>query len=546
MSIHRLLFSLVLAAAGSGGCARPNSHADARPNVVDDVVLPMLAANGLSVAAEDAGVLCRRIALDLTGLPPTADEMAQHCNQDSAYGLATYFMNKPNGPNVPDGSPPYVYVNRRWWADQFEYNSGLNASTTYYVYVRDLDQAVADLYAGNLTYDAFTKKALASPAFARRFGIFEANHDLVQIASQAFRVFLGREALPSEAEDFGNLWRGWSTRYMDEATSEATYPDCPVAYDQQMNRIGCRHYELGLVGPQCAGENLAGCQSTALGPGQVAPSTAGFVRWADLSRLDQAALETPGRLIAAQPEFAEAIVDRALAKYLGWWKAGQYRPDYDVPAVRDALVRKLASDGYDLRKLELEIVSSVLYTQRAARDSRSTTVPIWAFGPTKQLYAEAWLDSVAQALGKHLGGCDFRYTGNGARLIAGSFKFATSGAIGANFYGSTAQNLGGCPVASTHGDAAGLVPAVTRRVALAQLCPGAIVPSGHMLGSLVQQVFVGVGRPASDFEATTMVAHLGDPADGGCDANNLDGCAWQKLANGLCTSLFASSSFNYY
>ncbi len=67
-----------------------------------------------------------------------------------------------------------------------------------------------------------------------------------------------------------------------------------------------------------------------------------------------------------------------------------------------------------------------------------------------------------------------------------------------------------------------------------------------MLGSLVQQVFVGVGRPASDFEATTLVAHLGDPAGGGCDPNNLDGCALQSLTDGLCTSLFASSSFNYY
>ena len=43
---------------------------------------------------------------------------------------------------------------------------------------------VNDLYAGKIPYDAFATKALASPAFARRFGIFEANHDLVQLASQ--------------------------------------------------------------------------------------------------------------------------------------------------------------------------------------------------------------------------------------------------------------------------------------------------------------------------------------------------------------------------
>src|SRR5207244_11844613 len=125
----------------------------------------------------------------------------------------------------------------RWWADAFAYQSGTNPASTYYTYVRALDQLVADLYAGRIGYDTFVKKALGSPAFARRFGVFEANHDLVQIASQAYRVFLGREPLPSEAEDFGNLWRGWTTQFMNETVAEQTYPDCPVAYDQQMNRI---------------------------------------------------------------------------------------------------------------------------------------------------------------------------------------------------------------------------------------------------------------------------------------------------------------------
>jgi hypothetical protein len=515
--------------------------------VIDAVVIPMLQANGLAPVAEDPAVLCRRLAIDLTGLPPTTDEAQSQCAGHSPLDIATYFMNKPTGANAPDGTPPYVFVNRRWWADLFEYNVGLSASTTFYPYVRDLDQAVADLYGGRIGYDAFAKKALGSPAFARRFGIFEANHDLVQIASQAFRVFLGREALPSEAEDFGNLWRGWTTKYMNEADAEAHYGDCPVAYDQQMNKIGCRHYELGLAGAQCAGENLAGCQSTVLGAGQVAPSVATFTRWAELTPADLAQLDTAGTLIAAQPEFAEAVVDRALLKYLGWWKAGFFRPDYDVPAVRDALVKKLISDGYDLRKMELEIVSSVLYTQSAALGDRSPTVPIWAFGPTKLLYAEAWLDSVGQALGKQLGGCDFRYSGNGAAKISDYLAFPRSKGIAGNFYLANAQNMGGCPVESTHGDASGLVPAVTRRVVLAQLCPGAIMPPADgTLEGLVKAAFGGVGRPPGDAELNILVTHMGVVADGGCDPAQLSSCAWQPLADGLCTSLYASSAFTYY
>ncbi|HZU81542.1 MAG TPA: hypothetical protein VE987_01440, partial [Polyangiaceae bacterium] len=427
-----LLVALLAAGCHAAAPTPPNGDGDGCPpggctNVIDAVVLPMLKQNGLPFVAEDPAVLCRRLAIDLTGLAPDTGEIADQCVGHTPLEVATYFMNKPSGANVPDGSPPYVYVNRRWWADRFQYDSGTNPASTYYTYVRALDAIAGDLYAGRIGYDAFARRALASPAFARRFGIFEANHDLVQIASQAYRVFLGREALPSEAEDLGNLWRGFTTKLMDEATSEATYPDCPVQYDQNMKRNGCRHYEVGLMGSQCAGANEAACQSTVLGPGQVLPSTATFVRYDALSTADLAQLETPGRLMAAQPEFAEAAVDAALLKYLGWWKAGWYRPDFDLPPVRDALVAKFVADGYDVRKLELEIVTSALYTQAAAlAPSENAMDPIWAVGPTKMAYAEAWLDSVGQATGRKVGGCDYRFTSNGAARIAGYWDFGAS------------------------------------------------------------------------------------------------------------------------
>jgi hypothetical protein len=273
----------------------------------------------------------------------------------------------------------------------------------------------------------------------------------------------------------------------------------------------------------------------------------GFTRFSSLAPADLAALETPGRLIAAQPEFAEAAVDAALVKYLGWWKAGTYRPDYDLPAVRDALVKKFVADGYDIRKLENEIVTSVLYTQAARlAPGQLASDPIWAFGPTRLLYAEAWLDTVGQGLNKSVGGCDFRFTGNGANKIDGYYVWPASGAP-KGFYFTTAQNLGGCPVASSHGDPSGLVPAVTRRVALSQLCPGAFKPAnGTTLDALVKQEFAGVGRAPSSTELATLTAHMSVVADGGCDPNNLGACPMQPLADALCTSLYASAPFNYY
>jgi hypothetical protein len=515
-------------AIGMLGC----HSAATRPNVIDVVLQSMLQENGLQPLREDDAVLCRRMAIDLTGIPPAHNEMDAICHRPAG-DIALYFMNKASGPHVPDGSAPYVWVNRRWWADSFQYQSTVNRDSTWYAYVRDLDLTVADLYSGKIGYDVFARRALASPAFARRFGVFESNHDLARIASQAFRVFLGREALPSEAADFGNLWRAWSAQVMTGDEARTLYPDCPtMGGDNSL----CAHDEVGLDGTACAGASQLGCQSAVLGPAAVIPAASTFVRWRDLGA-DQAALEVPGRLIVAQREFAEAAVDRALTKYLGWWKTSLFRPDSDVPAIRDALVKKFVADRFDVRKLELEIVTSLLYTQRAAvLSTEAPTRPLWAHGPTKPLYAEAWLDSIGSATP----------TAKEDSILI-KYKYPTGAGIPALFYANTAQNLGGCPIAAAHVSPSGLVPAVARRVALAQICPGAFVPSAQTtLTALVELEYAGLGRPPSPEEAATWVKYLSDPSKGGCNSAAPAGCDLQMLADQLCASLFATAQANYY
>jgi hypothetical protein len=92
-----------------------------------------------------------------------------------------------------------------------------------------------------------------------------------------------------------------------------------------------------------------------------------------------------------------------------------------------------------------------------------------------------------------------------------------------------------------------VVPAVTRRVALAQLCPGAFHPAaGATLAALVDQEYVGIGRPATDQERALWVKHLSDGASDGCAPGKQHPCDLQKLADQLCTSLFATAQFNYY
>lgn len=522
------------------GCAVPPP--EPAGNVIDAIVLPMLQRSNLPIVRESDLALCRRMAIDLNGLPPTWEEAQAWCLGRTPDEMATHFMERASAPSAPDGSPPYVYINRRWWADRFQYDSSYYPATTFYPFVRDLDATVGELYAGHIDYRTFARRALASPAFARRFGIFDANQDLVQIASQAFRVFLGREALPSEAEDFGGLWRAWSGTAMSEADSQIAYPDCPTIYEGG-HRKGCIHVELGLDGARCEGALRAGCQSSLFGGAAVIPSSPRFVRAKALPPADRLAIETPGRLLAARPEFAEAAVDLALRKYLGWWKAGWYRPDYDLPAVRDALARKFVSDGYDLRALEREIVTSQLYVQRAERPAdESIGDPVWAFGPTKTLYGEAWLDALGQATGKRVGACEFRY--NGYLAAPNLPGYIDPPSFRPGFYAAIARDLGGCPIASAHGDPSGLVPAITRRSALATLCAGAFPPrKGATLDELIDREFIALGSPPSEEERMQVRARLsGD----GCDADQWVQCDQPAVADSLCQGLFGSAQFLYY
>jgi hypothetical protein len=529
------------------------------PNVVDAVVLGMLAQNGLSVVPEDDGVLCRRMAIDLTGIVPTADELATQCAGHTPAEMATYFMNKPGGPNVPTQmldsygktvandhpTTPYAFVNRRAWADQFQYNttSTNGNDTAYYAFGRDLDRLVNDTYLGKISYDTFAKRALGHPSFVRRFGIFDTNSDLIQIASQAFRMFMGREALPSEAADFGNLWRPWVKFAMDEPTSEAKYPDCPgngIPGNKQ-----CYHTDLGLNGANCADAALVDCQSSVLGFAQAVPTNPGVVGWADWTAAEHTVAEVPGGIIAARPEFVDAAVDRSLQRYLGWWKNGFFKPTFDIPAVRDALGKQFVHNGYDVRKLDFEIVTSVLYTQASTlRPMEGAADPIWAFGPTKILPAEVWLDSISQALGKQLGGCDFVYSVSASFTLPSMMVFPIQAGIDpgspayVGYYGNAARQLGGCPAAGSHSSPTGLVSAIVRRSVLAGLCPGAIKPAADNT-TLFTTVFPGIGRPPSAAEqadALTLMNACASP----------DNCTPQGMADALCTSLFASSLFNYY
>ncbi len=552
-------------------------------NVVDAVIVPMLVSGGFTPTQEDSGVLCRRMALDLTGLTPTPMEVAQQCTGKTPGQMADYFMNKPTGANIPaiptGDDPalyaPYVFVNRRWWADNFQYR-GFN------VFIRDLDRWVGKLYAGQIPYDQFTLQALSSPAFLERFGGDDVDLDIVNTASTAIRIFLGRQALAEEAQDFGNLWRGWTSLSMsylpqsevDSLNTMFYGAGCPV--DPKTMALACDHSEFGLDGYRCAGPKQAACQSTVFGPYQMIPIktadadleqwavdeashssnlSAHFVRTGKLTAPDLDAILTPGRALVARPEFADAAVNAALVKYLRWWRSGTYLPNFEVPAVRDALSTKFRADAYDIRKLEREIVTSLLYVQAAAAaPDTSSLTPLWVNGPTKPVYSEAWLDTMGQAIGTPLWNCDFRYEAASEYAhfqVTGIPDELTYPDTDYGFYPGVAEDLGGCPNASTHADPSGLVASIARRSALARVCTMAMAPAlvpgaGATLDSLIDTAFVGVGRVPSAAEKQVLLAQMSVVANGGCDPTKLSSCDLQDMSDALCRSLYATALFNFY
>ncbi len=484
---------------------------------------------------------------------PAPGEYEAHCAGKSPREMASYFMSKPSAPHVPDGSPPYVFINRRFWADNFQYRSGVGptegATFTYYSYVRDLDAEVGHLYAGDIAYDTFAARVLSSPGFVLRFGVGGEMNDYGNIAYASFMIFLDEFPVHSQADNFGSLLHAWIAKPMSEEDAQVAYPDCPVHLDMNGKRDGCAHLEAGVVGARCSGEFGNNCASNTLGEAEVGLSTQEFVPSSKLSAKDREALKTPGRVLAARPEFAEAAVNAVLTRYLGWWRTGTFRPDYDIPAVRDALSRKFVADKFDLRALELEVLTSVLYIQAANRPAKHGVFdPIWSSGPTKLLYAEAWLDSLAQATGRKLGACDFRF--GDADAIPGSFPKESS--VDGFSYTQAARPMGGClprlrQYPTSRSPATGLLSAATRRTTLASVCPGAFeVEPSMTLVEVAKLVFAGVGRDPSPDELQAIVESMASTADGGCDPSLEPDCDLQALADSLCKSLFVSATYNYY
>jgi hypothetical protein len=427
-------------------------------NAIDAALLPILAKDGVNPMLANDAELCRRYAIDIRGVTPSFADYQDHCRGKSPGEMTDYFMQGPS----------YVRVNQRLWADAFLYDN----RSTWFQYITDLDAQVGALYRGTLSYPDFVAVSVAHPAFVARF-LGE------NVVANAYQNFLGRDALPEERQDLLALYRMWRLRRAsDPRLTYSHYGACADTSQCDDGRICESGYctdrgnylELYLDPTKCAGPlGAIACRSTMTGASVVLPGTEP-ISLGSVTPDQWEILRAPGRAVAKLPGFWETACDAALRKYTGWWIAGYELPGYEVSEVRASLAAFFRQTGGNIRKLEREVLTSALYTAAATPQDPNDTVP-WHRGPTKQMTAETWLDSVGAIAGVGLGSCDWRYPSTSARFLPPTLVPPQGQVDGIN-YADAARVLGGCPdqTAQVRVTNAGVLVAKEQRDVLAAAC----------------------------------------------------------------------------
>jgi len=412
-------------------------------NVVDAAACPSIQGLGVEMIEADGIEFCRRAFVDLVGESPTDVEYEQECKWREKDELVDAFMSRPE----------YIRTSQRMWADLFQ----MNSAATHYMYIADLDAKAGELHAGTITLGQFAEIAGTHPGFLGRW-------DGLDLVAFSFRAFLGREATPGERLALEPLWHLWEER------------DAPDPMQTGAKRVV-------VDTNNCAAPNQSACNSDFWGdqtvlvdppmPGAPDPEQ-NVIDQAALTDAQWAILRTPGKLIAEQANFYESYVDRALVRYLG------YDAGADLPLVRQALVDLMVESGGNVREIDREILTSVLYTstnryEEADDPDAENWDPAYWHGPIKQMDAEDWLRSAYKLAGLPLAGCDHRYPE--VQSGAGGFHPHTyptaEGSMAPDYtFRDKAQLLGGCPdrIALFRESRTGLIAALTQATLTAELC----------------------------------------------------------------------------
>jgi len=558
----------------TGGVDTPVTPVDLCPekgcdSVLDQTILEQYAKRDVFPVDETADRLCRRLAVDLWGRVPSWKEVEELCIGKSPAESVDAFLD----------SPQYVAYAQRRWADDFEYND----SVVWWQYIEDLDKMVGALYSDELSYPDFASAALIHPAFISRY-------DGDALVGAAFRIFMARDALVAERKDLIKLWNIWDTQ---------------MGYD---NDWYLEYAEVVVDLRKCSGTlNKSKCTASLYGGAQVIlplvdvedPMSDNNVLGMDqLSDADLAVLNAPGDLFRSMDVFYEAAVDKVLSRFLGYQAGVLFGVPIDlVPDLRLELMEVLHASGGSIRAVEREVLASRLYIQSARRPEtvdKTDDSPFndmeanhmidrapWAYGPTKQMRVEAWMNSIQNFAGYGhteawaegytetltpavMGNCDYRYPNMEPGEITedemiyhpSNYPLADAAINRPDFmYRDFARNLGGCPnhVQFTRFTGTGVILSLesTRYVnsACFQMTSSGMFPTDHSLFDvstegltklIVHQFRNALTRDPSEAEVSTLLGVMQ-----GCLAQS-DKCPPEVLGRKVCAALMRTTDFLYY
>lgn len=510
-------------------------------NPVDVSVWPrFLQAQRTTLKPASDRELCRRVALDFTGVIPTPEEYATKCQGKSPEQIARGFINASR----------LAEVEEREWAQHL----GVDPRKLAALYYVDAGGLVKKLARGELGYDDFAAKMIAHPAIAIHRPVDGGTlHDS---AAHAIRIFLGRSPAPGEVDDFANLLRPWRRNFVP------AYKEGYGYYVRKATLVAdaCNDPVFGAT--RCTSRLFGAVTTIALPTTMVDSSKCGVDgESGDLTGLCydlivgkvpddiQRELEKAGRLLATRAEFWEQAADRSLHRLLGWWKSSANEPDTVLPEVRSALATWFrAEKSHDLRELYVTIATSILYTQTAdVGELAAKEISPWLIGPTKSMRPEVFLDSVSVALQRPLGLCN-PYTDEPVGrnwYFPESLRTSQSKefyGFKEDFYLSAAASIGGCRGGEPSAPQPGL-GAVFSHVDIAKrLCaaPSKIMPDDPTPAKIVDHLFTRfLGRSATDAERVELTA-----LETKCVPDTT--CALDGFAREVCGALLRSSAVTFY
>lgn len=536
MRIHRAAAAFVIAAACGSDTRLPAIEESTPPppsdNPIDVAVWPRLVAAELTELPEASSAeLCRRMAIDLIGIVPSAEERATLCEGKTAEEMARGFI----------AHPRFLEIERRFWIRRL----GADPIAMMADHIVDADRILDAAATGAIGYDDLVARLVAHPIVTINRPVAAAD-DVVPTIRFVFETFLGRSPSLAEIDDFSNLLRPWRRRFEDRYDLGYGYYVRPAALDPGV----CNDPVFGA----------AACTSTLLGTPTtlqiaIAPSVpAGYSQTSaslfyyetvhgNVPAALQAELEKPGRLLATRAELWDEAADFALARFLGWWRSSANEPETVLPEVRRALAQHFrALPVRDLRELYVTVVTSLLYTTSAGVDIDDTRErPPWATGPSKLLEPEQLLDSVDRALDRPMVACDPHTDEERGREHYWPSRLRAPATSGEDLYRQLARQLGGCLGAVQPPRHPGL-PALLAHIDIGRrFCGAPPVAEGAGYAEVADQLFLGfLARLPSESER----AHV-DAAAAACSADPDCGSP-SAFASELCGALLRSTTFLYY